>query len=277
MSLASPLIDEILGFTKERVARSKENANLRWIEESAQNHRPRGFRKSLAARHAAGPAIIAELKKASPSKGIFRSSFPVAVLADELAKAGAAALSVVTEERFFHGSLANLLQASMVTGLPCLCKDFIVEEFQIIEAKAHHADAVLLIMSALTDREFRRFLSFAGQLGLDVLCEVHDEDELKRALDGGAQIIGVNSRDLRTFDVSLNRLLEIAAKIVPAVMRVAESGISEGAEIRKLHDCGYHAFLIGEALMRSNRPGQKLEQLLQETGLNSIRMGVEAS
>jgi indole-3-glycerol phosphate synthase len=153
-----------------------------------------------------------------------------------------------------------------LTDVPCLRKDFIVDEFQILEAKAYHADAILLILAALDDAEFRHLLAHTRAAGLDALCEVHNEDELKRALDGGADIIGVNSRDLRTFEVKLDTLQELAAKIPSNMLRIAESGISKGAEIRELYDFGYQAFLVGETLMRAEDPGRKLRQLLEEAG-----------
>jgi indole-3-glycerol phosphate synthase len=173
---------------------------------------------------------------------------------------------VLTEEEFFQGSLANLLEASAATELPCLRKDFIIDEFQITEARAHHADAILLILAALDDATFRRLLDYSRALELDAVCEVHDEEELKRAIEGGADIIGVNSRNLKTFQVSLDTVLDMASSIPNHVLRVAESGIDSGAEIRELHGAGYQAFLIGEALMRAEDPGQKLQQLLQEAG-----------
>ncbi|HEV2992382.1 MAG TPA: indole-3-glycerol phosphate synthase TrpC [Candidatus Angelobacter sp.] len=261
-----PNLDDILAAKRHVVARAKAEADLRVLEEKAANHTPRGFRKRLAAMSQVGPAIIAELKKASPSKGVIRGSFPVGSLANQLAKNGASALSVLTDEEFFHGSLTNLLEASAATELPCLRKDFIVDEFQIIEARAHRADAVLLILAALSDKDFHRYLARARELQLDALCEVHDEDELKRALEGGAEIIGVNSRDLRTFEVKLDTLSELAPSIPNRILRVAESGISSSREIGELHSYGYHAFLIGETLMRASDPGKKLRQLLEETG-----------
>ena len=142
---------------------------------------------------------------------------------------------MLTDEEFFHGSLANLLEASAATNLPCLRKDFIIDEFQITEARAHHADAILLILAALDDATFRRLLDYARALDLDALCEVHDEEELKRAIEGGADIIGVNSRNLKTFQVSLDTLIDLAESIPNHVLRVAESGIDSGAEIRELH------------------------------------------
>ncbi len=259
-------LDQILAATRERVVRSKEKAQLRALEKMAAAHTPRGFRKRLAAMSQLGPAVIGELKKASPSKGLIRGTFPVGVLATQLARAGASALSILTDEQFFQGSLGNLLEASAATDLPCLRKDFIIDEFQITEARANHADAVLLILAALDDATFRHLLDYARALDLDALCEVHDEDELKRAMDGGADIIGVNSRDLRTFQVSLDTVIELASSIPNHILRVAESGIDSGAEIREMHGAGYQAFLIGEALMRAEDPGQKLQQLLQEAG-----------
>jgi indole-3-glycerol phosphate synthase len=259
-------LEEILSVTRERVARSRQEADLGALESAAAAHVPRGFRRRLLAMSQLGPAVIAELKKASPSKGLLRSSFPVAELALQLARGGASALSVLTDEQFFQGSLANLCQASSVTELPCLRKDFIVDDFQVLEARANHADAILLILSALDDETFRRLLERARSMDLDVLCEVHDQQELQRALEGGADIIGVNSRDLRTFQVNLNTVLELSTLIPNHVLRVAESGIATGAEIKELHSFGYQAFLVGEALMRAEDPGRKLEQLLREAG-----------
>jgi indole-3-glycerol phosphate synthase len=259
-------LDEILSVTRERVALSKQRADLRALESAAAAHVPRGFRRRLLAMSQLGPAVIAELKKASPSKGLLRSAFPVAELACQLARGGASALSVLTDEKFFLGSLASLCEASAATELPCLRKDFIVDEFQVLEARASHADAILLILSALDDETFHRLMERARSLDLDVLCEVHDQQELQRALEGGADIIGVNSRDLRTFQVNLNTVLELSTLIPNHVLRVAESGISSGAEIKDLHSFGYQAFLIGEALMRAEDPEKKLEQLLHDAG-----------
>jgi indole-3-glycerol phosphate synthase len=259
-------LDEILSVARERVARNKLQADLRVLELAAAAHEPRGFRRRLLAMSQLGPAVIAELKKASPSKGLLRPVFPVGQLAGQLARAGASALSVLTDEQFFQGSLANLCEASTATELPCLRKDFIVDEFQVLEARANRADAILLILSALDDDNFRRLLERARSMDLDVLCEVHDQQELQRALEGGADIIGVNSRDLRTFQVNLDTVMELSSLIPNHVLRVAESGIATGAEIKDLHSFGYQAFLIGEALMRAEDPGKKLEQLLQEAG-----------
>lgn len=259
-------LDQIVSATRERVARSRQQVDLRALEEKAAAHTPRGFRRRLAAMAQSSPSVIAELKKASPSRGVIRAAFPVPQLALQLARSGASALSVLTDEQFFQGSLANLAEASSATDVPCLRKDFIVDEFQVLEAKAYRADAVLLILAALGDEEFRSLLAQARELGLDTLCEVHDEIELERALEGGADIIGVNSRDLRTFEIRQDTIWELAAKIPSSALRVAESGISKGSEIREFYDCGYQAFLIGETLMRAEDPGKKLRQILEEAG-----------
>src|SRR6266481_3564463 len=240
-----PSLDDILAATSRRLAKAKYRADMRVLQEQAANHAPRGFRKRLAAMSQLGPAIIAELKKASPSKGVLRKMFPVSTLADQL---------------------ANLQTASLATNLPCLRKDFIIDEFQLLEAKAYHADAVLLILAALDDDSFGRLMTRARELDLDVLCEVHDEKELQRALDGGAEIVGVNNRDLKTFQVNLNIAHDLASRIPNHILRIAESGIDCGADIRELHGSGYQAFLIGETLMRADDPGQKLQQLLQDAG-----------
>src|SRR5580692_12945354 len=171
------------------------SANLRELERRAQVHEPRGFRQALESH--AGPAIIAELKKASPSRGLIRADFHPGALARELEAAGAAALSVLTDAEFFQGSLENLQRASASTKLPCLRKDFIVDEFQLLEARANRADAVLLIVAALSQEDLKRLSHRAAEYHLDVLCEVHDAEELQRATDAGCTLIGVNNRNLR--------------------------------------------------------------------------------
>jgi indole-3-glycerol phosphate synthase len=255
-------LDEILAVARGRVADARRTSDLHRLAEDAGRHVCRGFRRSLEA--AGGVAVIAELKKASPSRGIIRENFLVGDLARELADGGAAALSVLTDERFFQGSLRNLREASQSTSIPCLRKDFIVDPFQVIEAKANQADAVLLIMAAVSDAEFSALYRTARELQLDVLCEVHDRDELRRAVDLGAEIIGVNSRNLHTFHVDPDTPLRLAEHLPAKVVRVAESGIQTGDEIRRLRDAGYQAFLVGECLMRAKSPGEKLRALLAE-------------
>ncbi len=196
---------------------------------------------------------------------MIRGSFPVARLALDLQEAGAAALSVLTDEPFFQGSLANLNEASAATELPCLRKDFIIDEFQLVESRANHADAVLLIAAAISGRDLMALASKAQETGLDVLCEVHDEDELQRALDAQCNLIGVNSRDLKTFTVNLDAAVALGAKVPAGALRVAESGIDSAEDIRRLRGAGYQAFLIGEALMKADRPGDALRRLIAES------------
>ncbi len=218
-----------------------------------------------------GPAVIAELKKASPSKGLIREMFEPVEIALQLEAGGATALSVLTDERFFQGSLENLRRASAAVWLPCLRKDFMVDEFQMLEARANRADAVLLIVAALTDAELKKLRASAKSYGLDVLCEVHDAQELERALQLECECVGVNSRDLRTFEVSLERACELADKLPKSAVRVAESGIRSQADMRKLSAAGYEAFLIGESLMRESKPGGALASLLRG-GLNQVNV-----
>jgi indole-3-glycerol phosphate synthase len=212
----------------------------------------------------ASVAVIAELKKASPSKGLIRGSFHPAGLALDLVRGGAAALSVLTEEQHFQGSLDYLTEVSAAVNVPLLRKDFIVDEYQLVEARANHADAILLIVAALTPQDLRQLRKAASALGLDVLCEVHDEQELETALDAGCDIIGVNNRNLRTFEVDLNTSLNLVGKIPADFLRVAESGISAPDDIAVLRKAGFHAFLIGESLMRMDSPGKALANLIQQ-------------
>jgi indole-3-glycerol phosphate synthase len=257
-------LDHIVAATRQKVAETKSLADLRQLDRQAGNHVPRGFRRGLQSKSQDGIAVIAELKRASPSRGLIRSDFDSESLAEELERAGAAALSVLTDHEFFQGSLENLRRASASTKLPCLRKDFMVDEFQLLEARANNADAVLLIVAALSDAELKMLAGRAADYQLDVLCEVHDEDELQRAVDAGCTLIGVNSRDLRTFKVDLDTTLRMAHSISKEALRVAESGINTGADIARLRSAGYQAFLIGESLMRTDAPGETLRELLVE-------------
>jgi indole-3-glycerol phosphate synthase len=255
-------LDSILAATRRRVARAKAEADLRQLERQAAKHVARGFGRQLRQAARAGVAVIAELKKASPSRGVIRENFEPAQLAAELQAAGAAALSVLTDEEFFQGSLENLRLASSHAALPCLRKDFIMDEFQLLESRAHCADAVLLIVAALADLELRRLHESARRLGLDVLCEVHDEAELERALAAGCEIIGVNSRNLRTFEVDLQTPLRLARRLPPGVLAVSESGIHCAEDMQELRAAGYQAFLVGESLMKAPHAGEALRVLL---------------
>jgi indole-3-glycerol phosphate synthase len=258
-------LDQIVAATRRKVAETLRSADLREFERLAQGHVPRGFRQALKKRSHTGPAVIAELKKASPSRGLIRADFRSADLAVELEAAGAAALSVLTDAEFFQGSLQNLQQASEATTLPCLRKDFTVDEFQLLEARASHADAVLLIVAALSQSELETLAKKARSYSLDVLCEVHNEKELERAIAAGCDLVGVNSRDLRTFTVDLNTAFRLAGLIPKNVLCVAESGIHNRKDIARLRAAGYQAFLIGESLMKAASPGDALRTLLTES------------
>src|SRR5256884_4047778 len=255
-------LDQIVAATRRRIAQCRARADFRLLERQAQNHAPRGFRQILEEGSRNGFSIIAEMKKASPSRGLVRSDFDPARLARELELAGAAALSVLTEEEFFQGSLDNLQQASASTQLPCLRKDFIVDEFQLLEARAYSADAVLLIVAALSQAELAKLVAGAAECSLDVLCEVHDIEELRRAVDAGCNLIGVNNRDLRTFKVDLQTAIRLAELIPEDATRVAESGIQTAGDIARLRAMGYDAFLIGESLMKAGSPGDALRALV---------------
>jgi indole-3-glycerol phosphate synthase len=259
-------LDTILTSTRATVASAKTHVAAAELERLAAGHQPRGWAAALRQQAAMGPAVIAEIKKASPSKGIIRKHFDASMLARRYYAGGAAALSVLTDEPFFQGSLRNLELASAAAPLPCLRKDFVVDEYQIVEARAHHADAILLIAAALSDEEMRRLAQTARGFVLDVLVEVHTGDELSRVLDTlgetGADAIGVNNRNLKTFKVTLETSLELAQRIPNSALRVSESGISTGEDIVRLRKAGFDAFLIGESLMRQADPGTGLMNLL---------------
>src|SRR6185369_7806146 len=256
-------LEQLMAEARRRAVHARATADIPVLEQRAASHRPRGFRRRLLETAANGPAVIAELKKASPSKGILRSTFHVGSLAFQLASAGAAALSVLTEEDHFLGSLSNLLEASAATELPCLRKDFIVDQFQILEARAHRADAILLIVAGLSQPELQFLYEKAKTQKLDVLVEVHDEEELDRALEIGADIIGVNSRNLKTFEVNLQTSMRLAKRLPANVLKVAESGIHTAPDMSMLRAAGFQAFLIGESLMRTDYPGKSLRELLE--------------
>jgi indole-3-glycerol phosphate synthase len=267
-TIPDTILANILAKTRATVATSKKSVPLAELERKA-THRPRGWAAALRRQAAAGTAVIAEIKKASPSKGLIRADFDPAWLAARYRAGGAAALSVLTDEPYFQGSLRNLELASTAAPLPCLRKDFMVDEYQVVEARAHRADAILLIAAALSNEELKHLAEVAAGFSLDVLVEVHTDDELSRVLDtlgdSGVNAIGVNNRDLRTFEVSLETSLALVAKIPSTVVRVTESGIFTATHIASLRDAGFDAFLIGESLMRQPDPGTALAELLKGT------------
>jgi indole-3-glycerol phosphate synthase len=207
------------------------------------------------------PAVIAEIKQASPSKGILAAEFDPPQIARRYESGGAACLSVLTDEEFFRGSLNHLKAARAAVELPVLRKDFTLDELHILEAAASGADAILLIAAILEERQLRRFRELARDHGMAALVEVHTEEELEHAIGSGADIIGVNNRDLETFQVSLETSLRLASRIPSGVVRVSESGIHSREDVKNLQSAGFHAFLVGEHLMRSSDPAQALKDL----------------
>jgi indole-3-glycerol phosphate synthase len=264
----------ILTSTRATVAAAKTRVPLAELERRCLENHPRGWAAALRRQAAAGPAVIAEIKKASPSKGLIRADFDPAWLARRYRAGGAAALSVLTDEPYFQGSLRNLELASAAVPLPCLRKDFMIDEYQIVEARAHRADAILLIAAALANDDVKHLAEVAHGFSLDVLVEVHTEDELKRVLDAlgetGANAIGVNNRDLKSFEVSLDTSLKLIGQIPASVVRVTESGIATAQDMTRLRQAGFDAFLIGESLMRQPDPGGALEGLLSEATAETL-------
>jgi indole-3-glycerol phosphate synthase len=228
--------------------------------------RPRDFLSALAA---PSVCIIAELKRASPSRGVIRSDFAPALLAADFEQAGAAALSVLTEEDFFSGSLADLKEASRATKIPILRKDFILDPWQVWETRAAGADSFLLIAAVLDDEIFRELLALGRSLKMEPLVEVHSGEELERVLSAGAHIIGVNNRDLQDFSVHLKTSLELVQAIPENCIAVSESGLRTREDLIRLSAAGFDAFLIGERLMQHDKPGEALHTLLQPCSLES--------
>lgn len=259
----STQLEKILAHTLLEVKGRRTTADTALLERQAAAHKPRGFEAGLRKTALSGPAVISELKKASPSKGLIRSDFQPAELAKSLQAAGAAALSVLTDEKFFQGSLNNLSLASAAVTIPCLRKDFIVDPLQILEARAAGGDAILLIVAAMADAELKSLFQEAQRMELDVLCEVHDRAELERAIALGFTIIGVNSRNLHTMQVQPQTQIELAQWLPREAVHVAESGIRNAADIAQMRSAGYDAFLIGESLMREPDPAAALAALLE--------------
>ena len=224
----------------------------------ANRNTHRDFASALTS---APPAVIAEVKKASPSKGLLSADFHPVRTAAAYVEGGAAALSVLTDERFFQGSMQDMVDARAAVPVPVLRKDFTLEPFHIYEAAAHGADAILLIAALLDATQLRDLRELAESLGLAALVEIHDDQELAPAIDSGARIIGVNNRDLRTFQVRLETSLELAPRIPEHVIKVSESGIHSFADVARLQTAGYKAFLVGEHLMKSGNPSQALREL----------------
>jgi indole-3-glycerol phosphate synthase len=259
----SDILEKILAVKAAEVAQAKQAvsaADVRRRAEAAGN--PRDFAGALRGRIAAGrPAVIAEIKKASPSKGVLRETFDPAAIARSYARHGAACLSVLTDRQFFQGGAADLVAARGACDLPVLRKDFVVEPYQVFESRALGADCILLIVAALDMPRMRELEATAHSLGMSVLVEVHNRDELDLALNLATPLIGINNRDLRTFETRLETTLALAPSIPAPRIAVAESGILSPEHVAQVRKGGVQAFLVGEALMRASEPGAELARL----------------
>ncbi len=253
------VLDRILAHKAEELAYRRRNRPLSEVRAAAESAAPtRGFAEAVKRRE---PAVIAELKRASPSKGVIREHFHPAAIAASYEAAGAACLSVLTDEAFFRGCDEHLAQAKAATRLPALRKDFLIDEYQVFEARELGADCILLIAAALDPDRIASFNELAGNLGLDALVEVHDARELDRVLRTAPALLGINNRDLRTFDTSLDTTLSLLADVPDGTTVVTESGIRTRDDVRRMRDAGVEAFLVGEAFMRANDPGNALREL----------------
>jgi len=255
------ILDAIIANKKEELSETKRQVPFLDVKSKASHAEPaRGFSKSLT-----GPGdirLIAEVKKASPSKGVIRDEFDPVTIAKIYEESGASSLSVLTESRFFQGNLAYLGLIRKAVKLPLLRKDFIIDEYQIHEARAAGADAILLIAACLEKQQIEDYLAIAHQLGLDVLVESHTYKELDRSLHAGAMLVGINNRDLTTFTVSLQTTLDLLKDIPDDRIVVSESGIRTRDDVAKLHQAGVDAVLVGESLMREKDIGIKVKELL---------------
>lgn len=255
------ILDDILAEKHREIEIAKGRLSLEELAKRVSSPRiTRGFRQALQDAPTK-PALIAELKRKSPSRGMLRERFDPVSLAQQLQEAGASALSVLTDERFFGGNLELLRDVQQFTDIPVLRKDFIIDAYQLYEAAVACADAVLLIVQVLSEAQLREFLRLAGQLGLDALVEIHAEEELARALAAGASLIGINHRDLRTFTMHPQTSAKLVPKVPSGCVIVAESGLQHRDEIRRLAQLGVHAVLIGESLMTAPDPVAKIREL----------------
>ncbi len=269
--LPKTVLEDIVVMRRRRLEEARARVPLGRLQEAAD---ARTERRDFAAALSGGSLrVIAELKRASPSRGLLRRDYRRKEIAQGYETAGAAALSVLTEEDFFSGSLEDLRQVREAVSLPVLRKDFILDGYQVYESLAAGADALLLIVAALSDKDLQNLLELCCRVGLAALVEVHTESELDRAVGGGARIIGVNNRDLRTLEVSLETSFRLRPKIPPVCLAVSESGVKTPQNLRALADAGFNAVLIGEHLMEVPDPGEELAALLEGAGINAARRG----
>jgi len=257
------ILKKILQRKREEVAERSAQLDLERLMLMSEQALPvRGFIRAIENKISQGEAaVIAEIKKASPSKGVMRENFNPTKIAQSYEKNGAACLSILTDKDFFQGSEGFLKQARNATQLPVIRKDFIIDPYQVYEARTINADCILLIVSALTDERLQELLALSNELGMDVLMEVHDADEMERALLSGAKLIGVNNRNLRTFEVSLQNTIDMINMVPDDRILVTESGIHIPADVALMRENNINAFLVGEAFMRADEPGEKLAEL----------------
>jgi indole-3-glycerol phosphate synthase len=257
------ILEQILRRKQEEIESRQQSISSEQIRQRARAApAARGFIKSLQDRQSIGePAVIAEIKKASPSKGVIREDFDPARIAESYAAAGAACLSVLTDENFFQGHDNYLIAARNACLLPAIRKDFIIDPYQVYEARALGADCILLIVAALDDGPLAELYSLAIELGMDVLVEVHDRQELDRASRLKLEVIGINNRDLRTFETHLSTTLDLLDHLPDSCLVVTESGIHTQKDVKLMRDHGVNAFLVGEAFMRAEKPGEALKAL----------------
>lgn len=256
-------LEKILQVKRQEIATARASVPLEQLRsKAARQDAPRGFARALQEKVAAGgPAVIAEIKKASPSKGLICADFYPARIAKEYEANGAACLSVLTDAEFFQGSAEALKAARAACSLPVLRKDFIIDAYQVFEARAMGADAILLIERILTDTQAADLCGLAKDLGMDVLVETHDEEELARALQLPTPLMGINNRDLKTFQTRIEHTMDILPRIPADRIAVTESGIATRRDVQALQQAGVRAFLVGEAFMREQKPGQALHEL----------------
>jgi indole-3-glycerol phosphate synthase len=259
----SDILERIVAVKREEIAAAQRKVPLAAMRADAESRvLTRDFEGALRRKIAAGAsAVIAEIKKASPSKGVLRPDFIPADIAQSYAESGAACLSVLTDRQFFQGQVDYLKQARASCDLPVLRKDFMIDPYQIYESRAMGADCILLIAASLEDARMAELESIARSLDMAVLVEVHDADELERALKLKTPLVGINNRNLRSFEVSLDTTLELVKRIPAGRLPVTESGIASKADVKKMRDAGVHVFLVGEAFMRAEEPGQALVAL----------------
>jgi len=266
LAMSADLLATIVAATRRIIEVRSEREPMAELEKRAAAEQSRAGRFRAAVSRLDAINVIAECKRRSPSRGVLREEYDPVAIARGYAAAGAAAISVLTEPTFFDGALEHLAAVRQAVDVPLLRKDFVVSEYQLLEAKAAGADAVLLIVSALRPVELKVLHDHAVRLGLDVLVEVHDARELDMALDGGAQIVGVNNRNLRTLEVDVHASEEVIARMPGEVVAVSESGLKTADDLTRLRGLGYRAFLIGERFMTAAEPGQQLRALLDGCG-----------